>query len=84
MSSARCVRRTVAPAGTEQLSTSTSMPSPGIGTATSPDPAGAAAQVVGVRLHGSVLTEGAVDLGKLRPVARLGYTQEYSVISELL
>jgi|EP01046_Picozoa_sp_COSAG06_P047006 hypothetical protein len=27
-----------------------------------------------------VLTAGIIDIGKLRPVARLGYSQEYTVI----
>ena len=38
-------------------------------------------EVVSVRVSRSVLdSEGAIDVQKLRPVARLGYSQEYSVI----
>jgi len=36
----------------------------------------------GVR-HREVITGGVVDLRKLRPVARLGYSQEYTVIDSV-
>ena len=41
-------------------------------------------EVLSVRVSESVLSEGVVDVGKLRPVARLGYSQEYTVVREAL
>ena len=40
-------------------------------------------EVVAMRVHKSVITEGVVDVRKLRPVARLGYSQEYTVIESV-
>jgi flavin reductase (DIM6/NTAB) family NADH-FMN oxidoreductase RutF len=39
-------------------------------------------EVLGMHLHDSVLTDGKVDVTKLRPVARLGYSQEYTVVQQ--
>lgn len=38
-------------------------------------------RVVGIHISESVLTEGRIDLGKLRPIARLGY-RDYACVSE--
>ena len=41
-------------------------------------------EVVGTQVCTSIITNGVVDVAKLRPVARLGYSQEYTVISDML
>lgn len=40
-------------------------------------------QVVAITISTSILTNGEIDVAKLRPVARLGYSQEYSVIRQV-
>lgn len=39
-------------------------------------------EVVGIHIDESVLTDGLVDVAKLRPIARLGYRGDYAVIDE--
>ena len=40
-------------------------------------------EVVGVRIHTSILTNGRIDVAKLQPVSRLGYAQEYGLVETL-
>lgn len=39
-------------------------------------------EVLGIHIDDSVLTDGLVDVAKLRPIARLGYRGDYAVIDE--
>lgn len=41
-------------------------------------------QVVGVKIQRNVLSDGKVDLSKLCPLTRLGYTDEYAVTSQAM
>ena len=41
-------------------------------------------QVSAIRIDANVLTDGRVDVSKLRPVSRLGYTDEYAVVDQLV
>merc|ERR1719160_984090 len=41
-------------------------------------------EVLAVRIKNEVITKGRVDVAKVRPIARLGYTQEYTVCSEVV
>ena len=39
-------------------------------------------RVVGIHLDDSILVDGVIDLGKVRPIARLGY-MDYAVVDEI-
>jgi flavin reductase (DIM6/NTAB) family NADH-FMN oxidoreductase RutF len=39
-------------------------------------------QVVGIHIDDSVLTDGLIDMAKVRPIARLGY-MDYTVVNEV-